>query len=440
MSISFGTDGIRSRIGVSPLTATHLPALGNAIATWLRTTDDPGGPVLIGMDTRCSGDWIATTLTSQLLLHGIDVQNAGMLPTPVVVHAVTKTDCYACGLMVSASHNPHHDNGIKLICPGTGKPSDEQQKEIEQLLVTEQEPHIDYAHLGTCVNISLVTQNYQDALLAHVGPLDLHGITIALDCAHGAFFKIAPAVFRLLGAKVITCGTEPDGTNINAACGSQHLEQLQELVRTERAAIGIAFDGDGDRVCFVTHNGQVRDGDNVLASLSQCPRYADQHTIVGTIMSNEGLATWLATQNKKFVRTAVGDRAVSEQLHATDALLGGEPSGHIIIRDWLPTSDGLGTALVVLEELMRTNNWNMETFERFPHTLINVPVRHKKDLQAEPLASILQEHREQLPQGRFVVRYSGTEPVLRVMVEGPNKNQTTVVAQQLSVALQHHLQ
>ena len=245
----------------------------------------------------------------------------------------------------------------------------------------------------------------------------LTGLTIVLDVAHGATYQVAPEIFSRLGAQVIAINHEPDGYNINKACGALHLTSLQESVTRFQADIGFAFDGDGDRVIAVNRHGIVKNGDDILALLLEHPDYESVPEIVGTIMTNQGLVPFLKEKNKQLIRTSVGDKYIAEQLTKKQLLLGGEPSGHIILQNMINTGDGILVALKLLETLQHTENWDLETFTPFPQVMLNIPVAHKRDLNELPYRTIIDAAEQQLPEGRILVRYSGTELLLRVMVE-----------------------
>jgi phosphoglucosamine mutase len=262
---------------------------------------------------------------------------------------------------------------------------------------------------------------------------------IVLDCAHGATSSIAPQIFKMLGAEVIALYTQPTGTNINEQCGSVYPQAAQAMVLQEQADAGFAFDGDGDRMIAINRNGDLKNGDDVLALLSQHPVYTHAPGVVGTIMSNQGLALFLAQQNKKLLRTPVGDKHIARKLLEENLVLGGEQSGHIIVRDHLNAGDGIVTALRVLETLTITNDWEMNTFTPFPQTLINVPITTKKDLTDQTLQTIIAQHEAQLGNGRIIVRYSGTEPLLRVMVEEQDQDIAHTVGNNLVRALHQAL-
>jgi phosphoglucosamine mutase len=435
----FGTDGVRNVVGSVPFTLSQLSRFAHAVAQWAHKKYGSSPRIVIAQDTRTSCDWIATTMQSALLAHGAQVFASHVLPTPVVGALLHHTTQFDCGVIISASHNPHTDNGIKLVDARSGKLSSHDEQEVEELFALGIQSNIDYAHLGTLHALSDGYQQYAAIVRPFFEPHFLHGITIVLDCAHGATHLIAPQLFTAFGARVIAINAEPNGTNINDACGALHPEQLQQAVIAHNAHVGFAFDGDGDRVIAVNKDGLLKNGDDILALLSTHPNYRHEPTIVGTIMSNEGFATFLKKQNKSLIRTPVGDKYVGAALKQENLLLGGEQSGHIIMRDYLPTGDGMFTALRVAQIMAATGLWDFETFIQFPQILINVPITHKCDLAQQPFDQLIKYHEGQLEQGRLIVRYSGTELLLRVMVEDINAQHAQTVGTALACALEKEL-
>ncbi len=281
---------------------------------------------------------------------------------------------------------------------------------------------------------------YCQSLISQFKPGLLTGLRVVLDCAHGAMYNVAPTVFKALGADVIAINAEPNGTNINHECGAVHPERLKNTMRSTNADIGFAFDGDGDRVIGINQEGRILDGDDLLCILLQHPLYKETETLVGTVMTNLGLEHHLHENEKKLIRVKVGDKYIAAELEKSNLSLGGETSGHVIMRDYLPTGDGLFVAARVVESLLLLNNLNIPTFTKCPQVLINVPVDNKKDLQQLPFAQLITDHEEQLLNGRMVVRYSGTENVLRVMAEDKTYDSANMVASTLALKLQKALQ
>ena len=431
----FGTDGIRARVGSPPFTKTHLTQLSHALAQWIHTTYGTNATILLAHDTRQSCSWIKTVLKESMSHYPISVYDAQILPTPAAYKIIAESDTFNCSIIISASHNLYHDNGIKIFDAQNGKLTQQDELDISHLFHQALQPKT-LTQSGSNRKLSTAKDHYIQRATEYFTPDFLHGVPVVLDCAHGATSGFAANIFSQLGAQSIEINNRPNGTNINEQCGAVHPQELQKEVIKHRAHVGFAFDGDGDRVIAVNKHGQIKDGDDLLALLSHHSCYAQQPVIVGTIMSNQGLAVFLQKKNKQLLRTSVGDKYVAKQLVQNNLLLGGEQSGHIIMRDYLNAGDGMFTALRVLETMLQTDNWDMTTFEKFPQLLVNVPITHKKDLDTQPLASIIAEHEAKLHTGRVLVRYSGTEPILRVMVEDRDKT----IAQHVSDNLVRDLQ
>ena len=435
----FGTDGIRRTMGIPPLCAQNLPKLGTAIAQWAQKKYGQNPNILIAHDTRGSCSFVKSALKTGLLQHSITIHDAHVLPTPAVCQLVFQEEIFDLGIIISASHNPYQDNGIKLIDTHKGKLSLLDELAISNLFFDYGNNTPNYMNLGSDIPFLYGRQQYVDNITQNFSHNFLHNKKIVLDCAHGATYLVAPTIFRQLGAHVITIHNKPNGININDSCGVLHTSELQKTVINTHADIGFAFDGDGDRLMAINKDGEIKDGDDLLALLLEHPQYQKEHTVVGTIMSNKGLEVHLQQHNKQLIRTAVGDKYVAEQLEQHNLLLGAEQSGHIIIRDYLNTGDGIFTALRTLESIMYTNNWDLHTFKKFPQIIINVPISYKKDLTCAPLAHIIDTHKLQLPNGRLIVRYSGTENVVRVMIENDDAKQAQIVGNALSHALAEQL-
>ncbi len=441
--IIFGTDGIRGNANEFPFTPMDVYYLGKAIGAWSHTKYAHRPRILIAADTRISGIRIKNALMHGLNATRVHFEDAGILPTPAVLALIEKDSNFDSGLVISASHNPAQDNGIKFFDRATGKIS-RQDEQIISDFFNQFSAHQETVMQSIDVpphNFSLVDQithfyeHYKEMICARFDSALLVGRTIVIDAAHGATFQIAADIFRELGANVITIGSMPTGLNINAGCGALHPEFLQETVAAKKADLGIAFDGDGDRLVMVTRHGAIKDGDDILAILATHPAYEASTAIVGTIMTNHGLAMHLARSNKELIRTAVGDKYIIEQLSARKLLLGGETSGHIIATDYLASGDGIFAALRTIETMILHDNWDMVSFEKFPQIAINMPITQEYSLTQEPLSSIIATHEAMLPQGRIIVRFSGTEPILRVMTEDNNATLARNVAGQLVAAL-----
>ena len=427
----FGTDGIRAVAGQSPLDAATVYAIGLALAKILsRATPNPrilvGPPrVLLGMDTRESSDWIAATLTAGLTTGGATVESAGVITTPAVAH-LTHTHGFATGIVISASHNPWQDNGIKLFGPDGYKLPDATELAIEEEIFTQlaastippqqlTPPHVNDADRAEYVRF----------LLAAVPGLSLDGHRIVVDCANGASSSVAPQLFAGLGGEVIITHASPNGRNINEHCGALHASVVAREVVNHKASIGITFDGDADRALFADEHGNVVNGDAVLLLAGrdlQARGLLANSTVVATTMSNMGLEAALKSSGIKMLRAPVGDKYVLEQMLATGAALGGEQSGHILFSGRSTTGDGLLTALLLLDILHRSGQTLAQLtadLKTFPQVIVNVKVREKKPLDSIPTvaAAIAAAEVALADSGRVVIRYSGTEALARVMIE-----------------------
>ncbi len=431
----FGTDGIRNKVGAYPFTQEALPLIGKALALWAEEKYGAQACFLIAQDTRYSGPWIKAGLMSGLLRYPVTVYDAGVMPTPGVFHLMHTDSTFTVGIIISASHNPAEDNGIKLVDGQSGKLLPLDEKRICEL-INHQEKDRDFASLGKEISFLQAKMLYRKALSRLFSPTLLADKTIVLDCANGASSVIAPQLFRELGATVIGIHNDPDGFNINRHCGATSPESLQKAVVAHNAFMGFAFDGDADRVIAVNRNGELKDGDDLLAVLRAHSDYRDQRVLVSTVMANYGLTVHLTSLEKKLMRTQVGDKYVLEALDSEDLLLGGEPSGHIILKNIIRTGDGMLVALKVLETAIQTGNELLESFTKFPQVVINVPIKQKKDLNEPPLSTFIAAQKEQLTTGRLHIRYSGTESLIRVLVEGRDLEQVKEVAQ----AVANHLQ
>ncbi len=417
----FGTDGLRGRVGEPPMTVDFALRLASAVA---RVLVPNGGTVVIGKDTRVSGYMFESALEAGFVAAGVDVKLLGPLPTPAIAVLTRKFEA-DLGVVISASHNPYYDNGIKFFDGEGQKLSDELELAIEAELdnaVTTRES----ALLGKAEQVVTARLQYQEFCLSTVEPgLDLSGLKIVLDSAHGAAYKVAPIVLARLGAEVVPIGSSPNGRNINDRCGSTYPDLLRNVVTAVGADLGIALDGDGDRVVMVDHNGVLADGDQLIYIIARDRKSRGKlrGPVVGTVMSNLGLENALRSQGIEFLRAAVGDRKVLAMLHEHNGILGGETSGHIICLDKITTGDGLVAALQILEIVKRTGRKLAELaaeMQRYPQTMINVRVGSKPNLDELPAIKKAVAGVEAAlgSAGRVVLRPSGTEPVIRVMVEG----------------------
>ncbi|MCC7258180.1 MAG: phosphoglucosamine mutase [Gammaproteobacteria bacterium] len=434
----FGTDGIRGRVGEHPMTAEFALRLASAAARVLAPT---GGRVVIGKDTRVSGYMFESALEAGFVAAGMDVAMLGPLPTPGIAF-MTQAEQADLGVVISASHNPYFDNGIKFFDRHGAKLSDALEERIESHLG---EPAVtrDSRSLGRATRLENAGELYQRFCIATVpAGMQLDGLKVVVDCSHGAGYKVAPRALTQLGADVIPIGCSPNGRNINEGCGSTDPALLALMVKGTGADIGIAFDGDGDRVVMVDHLGKLVDGDQLLyvLGMDRLARGALAGPIVGTLMTNLGLELALRDQGVAFRRAKVGDRYVLEMLRETGGELGGETSGHILCLDKTTTGDGLITALQVLAVMKAGGRGLAELtagMRRFPQILINVRTPRKVDLAAAAAVGAAVERVERLlhGRGRVVLRASGTEPVVRVMVEGEDATEVKGFAEDIAAAV-----
>jgi len=422
----FGTDGIRGQANQHPMTAEVALRVGLAAGKLFRSQDDRRHLVVIGKDTRLSGYMIEPALVAGFASVGMDVRLFGPLPTPAVA-MMTRSMRADLGVMISASHNSYADNGIKLFGPDGYKLSDDQELKIEALMDEGlQEGLAPPRGLGRVKRIDDAQARYVEIVKATFPrQLSLSGLRIVIDCANGAAYKVAPVTLYELGAEVIPLGVDPDGTNINHECGSTHPEAMAKLVREYRADIGIALDGDADRLVICDENGQVVDGDQIMAIIAAAYAKAGKLKaggVVATVMSNLGLERFLGEQGLTLERTSVGDRYVMARMREGGFNLGGEQSGHLILSDFSTTGDGLIAALQVLAVMIETGqpmSALARQFEPVPQLLENVRFGGGKPLEAKTVKEAIADGESQLNgAGRIVVRASGTEPLIRIMAEG----------------------
>ncbi len=426
----FGTDGIRGVAGQPPLDQATVYAAGQALGEWVRASGrEPS--VVIGMDTRESGSWISALLAAGLEQHGVSVRFAGVTTTPGVAY-LARTGSFAAGIMISASHNPYQDNGIKVIGHSGYKLPDDTEEAIERSILSSRTPPPPQPK-ALEVDSSLDNQylDYLASILASASPLA--GLNLVMDCANGAASGLAPELFTRLGARLHVIGASPNGRNINLNCGSLHLDALRAEVTATGGALGVAFDGDADRALFVSPSGRIIDGDAVLLIMARRllaeGRLGGNNggpLVVATVMSNLGLERALAASGIRMLRTPVGDRYVLEEMLRTGATLGGEQSGHVIFLDHATTGDGILTALLVAHAVLAEGkpiDVLTDGLLVYPQLLVNVRVSRKRAL--DELPSVCEEIRAAEASfgssGRVLVRFSGTEPLARVMVEGPDQ-------------------
>lgn len=430
----FGTDGVRGTANVEPVTAETALKLGQAAAHVFKNLESQSRgrgkhKIVIGKDTRLSGYMLENALSSGVLSMGVDVLFIGPLPTPGVAY-VTRSLRADAGIVITASHNPYDDNGIKFFRADGYKLDDEIENRIEELVFSGEIEKIrpNASEIGKAVRIDDALGRYIEyAKSSFPRQLTLDGLRIVVDCAHGAAYKSTPCVLRELGAQVIVHSNQPDGLNINQDCGSMHPEHFCRLVRQHQAHLGMAHDGDADRILLCDENGQLIDGDDILAiiALEKLSKGAlPQKTLVTTVMSNAGLDAAIAAAGGQTVRAAVGDQNVLAMMLKLDLTVGGEQSGHIILRDHSTTGDGLVAALQILR-VMKTSGKPLSElahcWTRFPQLLTNIVVREKKPLETlDKVGRLVAEAGAALqPQGgRILLRYSGTEPKIRLLLEG----------------------
>lgn len=439
MAKFFGTDGIRTKAGEFPLTEPALFTIGKALGELLASRLDRPAKAIIGRDTRESGTWIETALASGLSSSGAEVVSVKVLTTPGIAY-LTKVADYDVGIVISASHNPFYDNGIKLFSP-SGRKFDEQDEQfIESKLLDSKLGMGDYLKVSVDFSAELSEKYFQFLKTEIAGDLNLAGLKLALDCANGAASEIAPKLFKELGAEVVVLGTNPDGQNINDGCGSLHLDNLKAFVLEHNCNLGVAFDGDADRALFVDECGEVVDGDRTLYIMAEHFLRNNQlspKSIVATVMSNIGLEVALKALDIELRRTSVGDKYVLEDLISSGALVGGEQSGHIIFPQISLAGDGMITALQLLKVVtsQKQNLSNLsQAFQTFPQILINIKVKSKPAFSSIPvIAQAAKEVEQELAgQGRLLLRYSGTENLARVMIEGKDLVDITRQAEYLA--------
>lgn len=433
----FGTDGIRGHVGEGPITPEFMLRLGWAAGQTFKR-EGQRNSVMIGKDTRLSGYMFESALESGLAAAGVDVKLLGPMPTPAIAY-LTRTFRASAGIVISASHNPHHDNGIKFFSADGTKLDDALEAEIEYWL--EQPLTVcDSAELGKASRIDDAPGRYIEFCKSTVpNEFTLEGMNIVLDCAHGATYHVAPKVFRELGANVSVIGAAPDGLNINLNVGSTHLAGLSQAVLDRKADLGIAFDGDGDRVLMVDRDGSEVDGDELLYVIAS-QRHAEGRLkggVVGTLMTNLGVELALKELGIEFERAKVGDRYVMERLLAKGWVLGGEGSGHMVIRDCTSTGDGIVSALQVMLAIWKSGKTLAairQGMSKLPQTMINVRVTKRfNPLERDDIMAAVSHAEAELgSDGRVLLRASGTEPLIRVMTEGQDAGVIERIAQQLA--------
>ena len=440
----FGTDGVRGIANVHPMTAEMALQLGRALAYRIRNGDHRH-KVVIGKDTRISGYMLESALVSGICSMGVDALLVGPIPTPGISYLVQSMRADA-GAVISASHNPYQDNGIKFFARDGFKLPDETEAEIEELIFGNQID--DFRPTATKVGKAYRIDDAGGRYVVHLKStfpkdLTLEGLTVVVDCAHGAAYKVAPMVFEELGAKVIPLGVEPDGKNINDGFGALHPQKMQKAVIKHGAHLGIALDGDADRVIVADEKGEIVDGDAIMAICGLHMMRKGQlahNTIVATVMSNMGLDVAIRAAGGQVIRTRVGDRYVVEEMRRGGYNFGGEQSGHLIFLDYATTGDGVIGALALLAVALREQKPISELAKCFtpvPQTLLNIPIKQRKELTSLPevMQTIQSIERKLGTEGRVLVRFSGTELKARILVEGPRAEENEVYAQEIGEVL-----
>jgi phosphoglucosamine mutase len=440
----FGTDGVRGKAGVYPLDHETVARLGAALVRAMRS--DRPLRFLVGRDTRESGEWIERELGRGVHSEGAAITTAGVIPTPAIAY-VTRAMQFDAGIVISASHNPFEDNGIKVFSGRGEKFTESLERHVEAIIADTSWRVPGDGGLPPVERTDVIDAYIAHARLAFPSPERLGRFKLALDTANGATTTVAPRLFRDLGYDIAVIGNEPDGRNINLDCGSTHPERLSALVRADGCRMGVAFDGDGDRAIFVDHTGRVVDGDAVMLL---CARHMQSqgrlrgNAVVATVMSNIGLELALRESGIELVRCPVGDKYVMEEMLKRDLPIGGEQSGHVIFSEHLFTGDGIATALAVMRVIADTGRELADLASQlvsYPQVLVNVRVKEKTDLRAVPeiAAAMDRVERSLAGQGRLLVRYSGTEPLLRVMIEGRDQHEIQGWAREIADTVRQHL-
>ena len=444
----FGTDGIRGVANVYPMTPEVVLNVGKAVAHVFKEKCGKEKPeFVIGKDTRLSGYMLENALASGIASVGADVLLVGPMPTPAIAH-LTKSLNADAGIVLSASHNPAEDNGIKIFSEDGHKLPDNVEDEIEKYVLSEEvkTEHVKGDLIGKAYRIDDAKGRYIEFVKASVKNMSLKGLKIVLDCANGAAYNTAPHIFSELGAEVIVLNDKPDGLNINLDCGAMHPEKMMEVVKKEKADIGIALDGDADRVIVCDEKGQSVDGDHIIAicaiEMKESGTLKKNHVVV-TIMANKGFDIAMEKKNIKVVKTKVGDRYVVDEMRKKGYVLGGEQSGHILFSDYTTTGDGIISALQLLR-VMKERGEKLSKLagcmKSLPQVLVNVVVKEKKDINKLKVNKDIKSAESQLGEkGRVLVRYSGTQNLCRIMIEGENKSEIRKMANDIAKAMKKEI-
>jgi phosphoglucosamine mutase len=444
----FGTDGIRGVANIFPMTPEMVLSIGKATAHVFKEKCGKEKPkFVIGKDTRLSGYMIENALASGIVSVGADVLLVGPMPTPAIAH-LTKTLNADAGIVLSASHNPAEDNGIKIFSENGHKLSDNVEDEIEKYVLSGKikTEHIKGDLIGKAHRVDDAKERYIEFVKASVESMSMKGLRVILDCANGAAYNTAPHILSELGAEVVVLNDRPDGLNINLDCGALHPEKMMEIVKKEKAHIGIALDGDADRVIVCDENGRSVDGDHIIAICAINMKekgILKKNSVVVTIMANKGFDIAMAKERIKVVKTKVGDRYVVDEMRKKGYVLGGEQSGHIIFSNYTTTGDGMISALQLLR-IMKERGEKLsklaECMKSLPQVLVNVDVKEKKDISKLKVNKNIKDAESKLGEkGRVLVRYSGTQNLCRIMIEGENKREIQKIANDIAKTMKKEL-
>ncbi|MBM3894029.1 hypothetical protein FJ366_00295 [Candidatus Dependentiae bacterium] len=432
--LPFGTHGIRGNSSLPPFTQRHLHALGQALELFLEAKKFPK-TILFGSDTRASCPQIKQFL-SQGFSSTTHIQSAQNLPTPALIQILKKNLEIGLGIMITASHNPAHDNGLKFFLQEGKDLSTDDENLIQSFFsISFSSP---YPYQESFYKESLYPSAFMEyftQIKKKFAPQFLNGLRIGLDCANGAISEYAPVIFKHFGAQIYTINTKPDGQNINKNCGSNHPDELKALVLVNKLFCGFAFDGDGDRVVAISSTGELNNGDDILAMIATNPIRKKQGPVIGTIASNSGLKKYLEKNSLSFLASNVGENQVIKLMHEHSSNLGGEPSGHIIIKEYMMASDGIFTALALLDSILVNNNFSLSSFEHYPQASKNILTQIKPPLSTPELKEIIDSFTEIYPQSSILIRYSGTEPLMRISVEAPTMDEAATISQQLETKI-----
>jgi phosphoglucosamine mutase len=432
--LPFGTHGIRGNAQQVPFTKKHLASLAQALELFIETKNIPKG-IIIGYDTRTSAPFIKTTLCKNFT-QALSIADAGILPTPALIQTLKKNPSFGLGIMITASHNPAQDNGLKFFLQGGVEISKEDEIRIQNLFDQSFLQPIDEAQTkSTNHSYDYSFELYFTQIKKKFAPRFLSGLHIGLDCANGATSSYAPIIFRHFGAKVTTINTSLNGSAINKDCGSNHPDQIKALVIANKLFCGFAFDGDGDRVVAINSHGMLKNGDDLISIIATNPIRKKQGPVIGTVMSNSGLKKHLSKNNLTFEACNVGESEVVKSMLKYQSNLGGEPSGHIIIKEYLLASDGIFAALAALDAILLTNNLSFTSFDHQPQLSKNISTPIKVQLNLPEIKTIIENYKSSYNDAQFLIRYSGTEPLLRISVEASTTQHAAMLLHTLSLDL-----